>query len=414
MLEQGRTYSNMGYLLGKEVEAMKWQNRGHEFDELAETYTTLFQENGEKIYIFGAGYLGGEVRDIVEHLGCFGGYIDNDVKKQRSGAEGSRVMSLGQYMNLNQKGIVVVAVEKFVSEIEKQLEGKGLSKGNNYFIWDVFLQKVLPLILAYHYNFAYVELAQISVTERCSLRCRKCAHACSYVPRDAKDLTIEEVYQSADAFFSRVDLCREFVLIGGEPLLYKHLTEAVEYIGKKYRNQMIRFCITTNGTILPQEELLDACRKFGVMFRISNYSEQVPYLNDKYQTLIQTLSANEVRYAIADPDGSWMDYGFDYMDRSCDDQGLQKVFEACRTPCREIRGSRYYFCVMARSVSENMGFGVGEDDFLDLEKLHGDYKKILMEFELGYSEKGYLDMCRHCNGADAKALPIPVAEQVSV
>ena len=55
-----------------------------------------------------------------------------------------------------------------------------------------------------------------------------------------------------------------------------------------------------------------------------------------------------------------------------------------------------------------------EDDFLDLEKLHGDYKKILMEFELGYSEKGYLDMCRHCNGADAKDLTIPVAEQVSV
>lgn len=204
------------------------------------------------------------------------------------------------------------------------------------------------------------------------------------------------------------------MLIGGEPLLYKHLTEAVEYIGKKYRNQMIRFCITTNGTILPQEELLDVCRKFGVMFRISNYSEQVPYLNDKYQTLTQTLSANEVWYAIADPDGSWMDYGFDYMDRSCDDEGLQKVFEACRTPCREIRGGRYYFCVMARSVSENMGFGVGEDDFLDLEKLHGDYKKILMEFELGYSEKGYLDMCRHCNGADAKDLTIPVAEQVSV
>ena len=108
MLEQGRTYSNMGYLLGKEVEAMKWQNRGHEFDEMAEAYTALFQENGEKIYIFGAGYLGGEMRDIVEYLGCFGGYIDNDVKKQRSGVEGSRVMSLGQYMNLSQKGIVVI------------------------------------------------------------------------------------------------------------------------------------------------------------------------------------------------------------------------------------------------------------------------------------------------------------------
>lgn len=393
---------------------MKWLNKGHEFDQIAKEYIRIFQENGEKIYIFGAGYLGGEVRNIVEHLGCFAGYIDNDSRKQKSGVDGICVMSLEQYMSLGQKGIIVIAVEKYISEIEKQLEDNGLSRENNYFIWDDFLKRAMPLLMTYYYNFAYVELAQISVTERCSLRCKKCAHACSYVHRDAKDMTIEAVYQSADVFFSKIDLCREFVLIGGEPLLYKHLTEAVDYIGKKYRNQMIRFCITTNGTILPQGELLEACRKYDVMFRISNYSEQVPYLREKYKTLTAILSKNRVRYAIADPDGSWMDYGFDYMNRSCNTEGLQKVFDACQTPCREVRGSKYYFCVMARSVSENMGFGVGEDDFLDLEKLQGDYKKILMEFELGYSEKGYLDMCRHCNGADAQKLPIPVAEQMRI
>jgi hypothetical protein len=41
-----------------------------------------------------------------------------------------------------------------------------------------------------------------------------------------------------------------------------------------------------------------------------------------------------------------------------------------------------------------------------------DNKKELLEFTLGYSEKGYLDMCRHCNGAKAKNYPIVAAEQV--
>lgn len=393
---------------------MKWHSKGHEFDLMAERYIKIFRESGEKIYIFGAGYLGNEVRSVVEYLGCFAGYIDNDIQKQKLGVDGIRVRSLEQYVSLEQKGIIVIAVEKYVSEIAKQLENNGFSKENNYFIWDDFLKRVLPLLMTYYYNFAYVELAQISVTERCSLRCKKCAHACNYVGRDAKDRTIEEVYQSADAFFSKVNLCRAFVLIGGEPLLYRHLAEVIDYIGKKYRNQMIRFCITTNGTIMPQKELLEACRKYEVMFQISNYSEQLPYLNKKYKTLTETLSANKVRYAIANPDGSWMDYGFDYMDRSCNDEGLQKIFDACQTPCREIRGSRYYFCVMARSVSENMGKGVGIDDFLDLEKLPADYKKILMEFEMGYSEKGYLDMCRYCNGADSINFKIPIAEQVKI
>lgn len=44
---------------------------------------------------------------------------------------------------------------------------------------------------------------------------------------------------------------------------------------------------------------------------------------------------------------------------------------------------------MARSVSDNLHFNEGQDDYLDLEQLNDDnYKKILLEFNLGYSEKG--------------------------
>ena len=55
----------------------------------------------------------------------------------------------------------------------------------------------------------------------------------------------------------------------------------------------------------------------------------------------------------------------------------------------------------------------GQDDYLDLEQLKGDdYKKVLLEFNLGYSEKGYLDMCHRCHGLDEKNYPIPIAEQL--
>lgn len=40
-----------------------------------------------------------------------------------------------------------------------------------------------------------------------------------------------------------------------------------------------------------------------------------------------------------------------------------------------------------------------------------DYVKCeCIEYTLGYSEKGYLDMCRHCNGAETKKYLITVAE----
>ena len=92
---------------------------------------------------------------------------------------------------------------------------------------------------------------------------------------------------------------------------------------------------------------------------------------------------------------------------------LTQTFDRCLTPCREVRGNKLYFCVMARSVSDNLHFNEGQDDYLDLELLKSDnYKKVLLEFNLGYSEKGYLDMCHRCHGIDAVNYPIPIAEQL--
>ena len=206
---------------------------------------------------------------------------------------------------------------------------------------------------------------------------------------------------------------QEFVLIGGEPMLYKELAKAVQYIGEKYRSQMGIYSITTNGTIIPDKEVLDVCRGYNVLVRISNYARQLPRLNERYAKLIKTLEENNVSYALGREEKEWLDYGFEYLDRKAEEEELIKVFDECKTPCREIRENKFYYCVMARSVSDNLGYNVGQDDYLDLDKLNGEnYKKELLEFTLGYSDKGYLDMCNHCHGAEAKNYPIPAAEQV--
>ena len=124
------------------------------------------------------------------------------------------------------------------------------------------------------------------------------------------------------------------------------------------------------------------------------------------------LDKSGIRYELGKEEKEWMDYGFDYVNRNGSPEELINVFDTCKTPCREIRENRFYFCVMARSVSENMGMHVGKDDYLDLDTLNSEsYKRELLEFNLGYSEKGYLDMCNYCHGAEAVQFPIPAAEQ---
>lgn len=391
---------------------MKWKNKGHELDQAAEKIMDMFRKD-KRIYVFGAGALGQNAGRILGHLGMFAGYIDNDPVKQCKGVGGSKVISFSEYRKSGyQNQIVIAADRKNSHSINRQLSDAGFVFGKDYFYHETFFNNILPVALVYCRDLAYVNLAQICLTERCSLKCERCAHGCYNVSSTAEDMAFKKVMESADSLFEKVDLCGEFVLIGGEPLLYKRLADTIAYIGKKYRNKMVLFSITTNGSIMPSDDILELCKKYDVMFKISNYSLQVPWLEERYTALATMLDANHVQYYLEKPDLEWMDYGFETVNRDCDEAGLVKVFDECRTPCREIRGNKLYFCVMARSVSENLGMGIDQDDYLDMDTLTSeDYKKILLEFNMGYSDKGYLEMCRHCNGAEAYRHPIPAAKQ---
>ena len=393
---------------------MKWKNRGHEVENEAEQIVESFMRHGKKVFIFGAGQIGRYLEPVLSHYNIFAGYIDNNLQKTVQGINNQKVYSLEDYAARSEQGwIVIAAARKNIPAIAKQLLDMGYIEAEDFFIYSNFEGRILPILALFLYDQIFMTAVQVCVTERCSLKCRKCAHACYAVSNKAKDMELQNVFYSADCLFSKVDYVKEFVLIGGEPLLYKNLAEAIRYIGEKYKDKMGFFCITTNGTICPNQEILDACQKYGVHFEISNYSVQNPWLEDRYCKLTELLAENKIEYQLGKAEKQWMDYGFEYVDREESEDELIQVFDKCQTPCKEIRGSRLYFCVMARSVSDNLQLGVGKDDYLDLNMLsEREYKNVLLEFSIGYSEKGYLDMCKHCNGADAEKYLIPVAEQL--
>ncbi len=391
---------------------VKWSKRGHELDAYAYGLTDNFGNKGKRIAVFGAGVIGEEIRAVIEKTGCFAGFIDNDKEKQMTGMNGVRVRSLQEFLREEKKGLIVIAADKkHIPVITEQLIDEGLKKGIDFYEYKEFMEKVFPVLSVYANGQMYVELAQICLTERCTLKCRKCAHACYAVGAGSQDMSIETAKKSADYFFSHVDIVKEFVLIGGEPFLYQNLGEIIEYIGVNYRDQIVIFSITTNGTIMPNQEILNVCEKYRVTIRISDYSLSIRRLEVKYERLRKVLEDRQIAYTISEKETQWMDYGFESVDRKGGEEELIRVFDECKTPCREIRGSRYYYCVMARSVSDNLKWKCGAEDYLDLKKLKKDDKKVFLEFQMGFSEKGYLDMCGHCYGADARKHPIPAAEQ---
>ena len=329
---------------------MKWINKGHELDNYAEEVIRKFEQCGGKIYLFGAGLIG---RDM-----------------QVSGVNGCKVLSLKQYMEQGICGIIVITADrKNIPAIEQQLVEAGFDKGKDFFTQKEFTHKFFPVLSVYKYDLLYVDLVQICLTERCTLKCKDCAHGCFAVDATSDDMSLETAKKSADSFFSKVDIVREFVLIGGEPFLYKEISEIISYIGEKYRDKISIFSIVTNGTIIPKQEILNLCKKYNVLVRISDYSETIMWIKERNMQLISKLEQNEVSYILEEKVSQWMDYGFQTTDRKGSEDELIQVFDECQTPCREIRGSKYYYCVMARTVSENLCCGVGKLDYQELDRL---------------------------------------------
>lgn len=391
---------------------MRWTNKGHELDR----YVQALVNKKRDIYVMGYGQIGIPLAESLHVLGVLSGIIDNDINKQSKVVYGKKIMSLDEYntdINILDSIIVIAVGEQFKESVAKQLFDKGYVYGKDFFYFKEFLHRLLPIYALYMRDKVFVPNVQISLTERCTLKCGKCAHGCYAVKNDAEDMPLSMVYKSVDSLFMKVDYIHEFVLIGGEPLLYKNMREVIEYVGSRYRKQINRFLIITNGTITPTQDVLEMCKKYNTLVNISNYVEALPYIEKHQKRLIEVLEKQGVTFVLFKPDREWMDYGFDHVNRDCTEEELIKVFSSCDTPCREIRGNKYYYCIQARATSDNLKLNVGQDDYLDLDKLTGkNYKKVLVEFGLGYSEKGYLDMCRYCNGIEAKDYPIPVAEQV--
>ncbi len=394
---------------------MKWKNMSHEYDDVYAKYDRFLNEHNDTYCIFGAGENGKTCLKYMLDMGNrVEAIIDNDPDKQGNELLGVPIISFQEFDSKLRDSYLIISVSlKNVDSVLELVDSHNYVRERDYSLFTDFVKRVFPLIQLYRNDRLMLNIVELALTERCTLRCKKCAHGCAYVEPDRKDLSLSIVKKSVDSLFHYVDYLNEFYLIGGEPLLYRELNETITYIGEKYRSKINRFIITTNGTIIPSEEILDAAAKYATTFFISNYSATLPQLKQKYQKLCNVLEERGVSFSLSGIERQWYDYGFDYVDHGYDKKLLESIYTGCFTECREIRGSKLYYCIQARSVSENMHFRVSKDDYLEISELNPQTaKRILFEFSSGYCLKGYADMCNYCNGSDSRNHLIPVAEQL--
>lgn len=381
---------------------MLWNNKGHQFDKFLDIWKL-----NEEYYIWGTSTLANSFYEKFNDKIKIKGYIDNNKLKQGSTFKNKLVYSISEIKD--KKNIRIIVASGAYYEIKKQLKGYGLKEGENFCDSRLF-EGVYYL---YKYNKVYLYRTDISITSKCNLKCKKCN---MFMPmfNNPKNREFIEIKDDIDTYFKWVDNLHLLNLLGGEPFLHPEFNQILEYIGEKYyRKNVEHIEIFTNGTIIPSDEIIETCKRYNISIQVSDYTNALTALSDKVNKFIQLLEDNNITYR-RNINEQWLDFGnpLEY-NNTMSDQKMIEFFDECYASFRGVYNKKFYYCHLNSSAVNCNIVKESNNDYFDLTNFEESKKKKLLEFDMGYNNKGYLEFCRHCNGCFAvNDKYVAVAEQM--
>lgn len=109
----------------------------------------------------------------------------------------------------------------------------------------------MSVYFAYQREELYIPSISFLPSTKCNLNCEACLNFTPYM-KEPMVRSWEIVKADVDMFFRCVDYIMLFHISGGEPFLYPHLAQLIEYIGENYRHKVHFLRTVTNGTVLPK------------------------------------------------------------------------------------------------------------------------------------------------------------------
>jgi MoaA/NifB/PqqE/SkfB family radical SAM enzyme len=281
-----------------------------------------------------------------------------------------------------------------VEVVSKKLISIGLSEKKDFFEYFIWQEYYYPIFMWYYSGKIVIKYVDLSVTQCCNLRCKDCSILTPYV-KQPKHRKIEDLQADVDILFKNIDRLETLYIIGGEPLLYPNLCKICDYIAVNYSNCISRLKIATNALIDLSEDMIKTFQKSRIEIQISDYSESVYGANKRINIFCQKLDDNNIKYYRM-TDAVWCDYGFRNQCTYRTDEKMRSFFDECKIDCRGLEDAKFYYCFPTQMITKLDGFNNEEDLYLDLKHTT---KEEIFEFNLGYSDKGFMNICRKCNGS---------------
>lgn len=250
---------------------------------------------------------------------------------------------------------------------------------------------------------SYVSLpfVDIDITTFCNLRCKRCAKCIPYYAR-GQMYSVEEIREGLELLTKYVDVIHVGNIIGGEPLLHPQLKEIIEICAANQKIASLE--LTTNGTMVPKDEVLQAMRDGRVTVHISQYDHIAPRLK-KTEPLIAKLEEYGITYAYQ-YHSEWLDFG-EIEEHDYSEEELARILIHCpMNSCAVYNQKKLYRCGRASYLDQH-GVALNEGDKIELEK-------ITDKREMGKKVRRFFGVkapaaCRYC---EAHPQVIPSGEQM--
>ncbi len=337
-----------------------------------------------------------------------GGIYDNNAEMQGKIINGHKVLSPSAISKGSGEKYLVYTVD-YVG-VKNQLAFLGLTEYEDFCRYSDFL-------CLWHWfknSTLFIPTLHVSVTTKCTLKCESCN---MFMPKyqEHVSISLDELKEDLNKLFTYVDYIQDLEILGGEPLLYKELSQYIQYIYDNYSSQIGAVSIITNGTLIPDEELMRQAKRYNIRFVISDYTPaQVAGYPEKLEKLLSLFEKSNIHHRLS-TFATWKEFDASGELSTLTTNELRDHYIRCSPPFKGLANGRFYPCHITWSADLSGKMQDTASDYIDLSvsSTSSDLKYNILRANMGWWKNGHLALCQFCRGCDA-AFPneIPVARQV--
>lgn len=225
----------------------------------------------------------------------------------------------------------------------------------------------------------------------CTLRCK---HCCEHVPYlKNKSFSDPEVIISDCAKIANAcEFIRYIELIGGEPFLHPKLAEVVKGLLRLENVGYVK--IFTNGTVVPNTEIIELLKNKRVVLNFSNYEGQVEgKLADNMNSFRKILADEKIDYIFSESK-TWTDWGDFELRGRTDEQTAYNASNCFIFNCHRVYNGILYRCphqyagILLGYIGDNMG------EYVDLNKTLPDELGVVLDT---FENLPFTEACKRCD-----------------